>query len=220
MQTSTETAAPLASQALPAELPQRVILPGVSWEAYQRLLADFLDSHAAHFAYDRGRLEIMVLSAEHEEDKDVLTLLVNVLAEELGIDVRSFGSTTFQREDLDRGFEPDACFYIAHEALVRGKKKLDLAVDPPPDLVIDITSPSLNKFPIFTALRIPEVWRYDGVRLAIFSLEEDSYVERKESVALPKVTSGVLSEFIEKSKQMKRTAWLRQVREWVRKPQS
>src|ERR671922_101249 len=106
MQARAETVPPLAHQAPPPEVPQRVILRGVSWATYERLLADFQDSHAAHFAYDRGRLEIMVLSAEHEEDKDVLTLLVNVLAEEMGIDLRSFGSTTFQREDLDRGFEP------------------------------------------------------------------------------------------------------------------
>ena len=218
MQTHTETALPLVPQPPSSEVPQCVILPGVSWETYQRLLVDFQDSHAAHFAYDQGRLEIMVLSAEHEEDKDVLTLLVNVLAEEMGIDVRSFGSTTFQREDLGRGFEPDGCFYVAHEARVRGKRKLDLAVDPPPDLVIeiDITSPSLNKFPLFAALRVPEVWRYDGTRLQVFTLAEDEYVERIESVALPTVTGAVLSNFVEEGKQMQRTAWLRQVREWAR----
>ncbi len=220
MQTHTETALPFESQVSRSEVQQRVILPGVSWETYERLLVDFQDSHAAHFAYDQGKLEIMVLSAEHEEDKDVLTLLVNVLAEEMDIDVRSFGSTTFQREDLERGFEPDACFYIAHESQVRGKKKLDLAIDPPPDLVIeiDITSPSLDKFSIFAAMRIPEVWRYDGELLTIFMLAGDEYVERTESVALPTVTSEVLRNFVGDSKQMKRTAWLRRVREWVQTP--
>lgn len=222
MQTHIESPHPLDFQTPPPQAPRYIILPGVSWETYQRLLADLQDSHAAHFAYDQGRLEIMVLSAEHEEDKDVLTLLVNVLAEELGIDVRSFGSATFQRQDLARGFEPDACFYIAHEARVRGKKKLDLAIDPPPDLIIeiDISSPSLNKFPIFAALRIPEVWRYDGRRLTIFTLAGETYVERTESVALPLVTTEVLGAFIEDSKQMPRTAWLRRVRAWVRAPRA
>jgi len=101
-------------------------LHGVSWATYERLLADFQDSHAAHFAYDEGRLEIMVLSAEHEEYKDMSILLVNVLAEEMDIDVRSFGSTTFQRADLERGFEPDGCFYIQHEAQVQGKIRIPL----------------------------------------------------------------------------------------------
>ena len=218
MQTQTETALPFVSQGPPTEVLQRVILRGVSWDTYKRLVADLQDSHVAHFAYDQGRLEIRVLSAEHEEDKDVLTLLVNVLTEELGIDVRSFGSATFQREDLERGFEPDACFYIAHEAQVTGKKKLDLAIDPPPDLIIeiDITSPSLNKFSIFAALRIPEVWRYNGKRLGVFTLAGDGYIERAESVVLPNITSEVLSTFVEESKHMKRTTWLRRVREWVR----
>lgn len=138
MQTHSEISPQSGFEVPSTATSQRVILHGVSWETYQRLLTDLQDSHAAHFAYDQGRLEIMVLSAEHEEDKAVLTLLVNVIAEELGIDVRSFGSATFQREDLDRGFEPDACFYIAHEAQVAGKKKLDLAIDPPPDLIIEI----------------------------------------------------------------------------------
>jgi Uma2 family endonuclease len=196
---------------------QRVILHGVSWATYERLLADFQDSHAAHFAYDEGRLEIMVLSAEHEEYKDVITLLINVLAEEMDIDVRSFGSTTFQRADLERGFEPDGCFYIQHEAQVRGKKKLDLMVDPPPDLMIeiDISRPSLNKLPMYAQMGVGEVWRYDGRRLTIFKLEGSVYIERAESAALPNVTGETLTNFAEEGKQLKRTAWLRRVREWA-----
>jgi len=133
-------------------------LHGISWETYERLLAEHQESSGTHFTYDRGRLEIMVLSAKHEAAKHVLTLLVEILAEELNVDVYGLGSTTFRRADLERGFEPDACFYIQREALVRGKDEIDLTVDPPPDLVIeiDITSPSLNKFPLFAALGISE----------------------------------------------------------------
>src|SRR5262249_1054487 len=157
--------------------------------------------HAAHFAYDRGVLEIMVLSAEHEEYKDVIALLINVLAEEMDIDMRSFGSTTFRREDLKRGFEPDACFYIQNEARVRGKKKLDLAVAPPPDLVVevDIASPSLNKFPIYTHVGVPEVWLYDGHILSVFTLEKGEYLERTHSTMLPGLPSRDLSQLIEDS---------------------
>lgn len=217
MQAHAETVPSLVPPALPSEVGQCVILHGVSWATYERLLVDFEDSHAAHFAYDEGRLEIMVLSAEHEEYKDVITLLVNVLAEEMRIDVRSFGSTTFQRADLERGFEPDGCFYIQHEAQVSGKKKLDLTVDPPPDLMIeiDISRPSLNKLPMYAQMGVGEVWRYDGRHLTIFLLEGGEYSERTESAALPKVTSAALTSFVEESKQLKRTAWLRRVREWV-----
>jgi Uma2 family endonuclease len=163
-------------------------------------------------------LEITAPSYEHESVKGHLALLVNALAEEFDIDVTGAGSTTFRREDLAKGFEPDECFYIRHAELVRGKKQIDLTNDPPPDLVIeiDITSPSLSKFPIFAALGIPEVWRYDGVRVTIFTLAGNEYVERPESIALPKVTSAILTEFLDASRQVKRTAWLRQVRTWAR----
>ena len=88
-------------------------------------------------------------SPEHEVASHTLSLLVEILAEELNIDVYGLGSTTFNREDLERGFEPDSCFYIQNEERIRGKNRIDLAFDPPPELVIeiDITSPSINKLP-------------------------------------------------------------------------
>src|SRR5262249_14198874 len=169
--------------------------------------------------YDQGVLEIMVLSAEHEASKHALALLVDVLAEELDINVYGFGSTTFRREDLNRGFEPDACFYIQQGERVRGKKKLDLTVDPPPDLVVevDITSPSLNRMAIYAALGVPEVWRYDGARVTITCLDGSVYVVSEESVALPRVSSRQLSQWMEDSQILQRTLWLRRIRTWVRK---
>jgi Uma2 family endonuclease len=222
MQTHTETALPAARPAHSSEPAQCVLLHGISWETYERLLAEHEESSGTHFTYDRGRLEIMVLSARHEAAKHVLALLVEVLAEELNIDVYGLGSTTFRRADLERGFEPDACFYIQQEELVRGKDEIDLTVDPPPDLVIeiDITSLSLNKFPVFAALGIPEVWRYDGARVSCFRLESGEYIERAESVVLPGVTSKILTEFVEQDKQLKRTVWLRHVRAWARQIRS
>ncbi|MBV7332338.1 Uma2 family endonuclease [Chloroflexi bacterium TSY] len=205
-----------------SDVVQRVILHGISWNTYRQLLSEHTESSGTHFAFDQGTLEIMVLSAKHEALKHTLALLVDVLAEELDIDVYGLGSTTFNREDLSRGFEPDACFYIEHEALIRGRDEIDLAVDPAPDLVIevDITSPSLDKYPIFAALGIAEVWRYDGQNMTISILENGTYVERLESRALPPVTGGVLKQFLHSSQQLKRTAWLRQVRKWIQQVSS
>ncbi len=218
MQTHTEMAQPLVHHASPPEVVQRVILHGVSWETYERLLADFQDSHAAHFAYDRGALEIMVLSFKHETFNRTLATLVEIVAEEMQGDVINAGSTTFRRADLSKGFEPDTCFYIQNVERVRGKDEIDLTVDPPPDLVIeiDITSPSLNKFPIFAAMGIPEVWRYDGKTVTIFTLENGEYRTQEASVVLPDLTSQVITRFLEDSQAMKRSAWVRSVREWAR----
>lgn len=218
MQAPTETVLPPPRSARAPESTQCVILSGISWETYERLLAEHQESSGTHFTYDQGRLEIMVLSARHEKPNRALALLVEVFAEEMDIDVENLGSTTFKREELGRGFEPDSCFYIQNAERVRGKEEIDLTADPPPDLVIeiDITSSSLNKFPVFAALGIPEVWRYDGERVNIFRLEAEAYHEQAESTALPKVTSEVLSRFIAEDKHLKRTVWLRHVREWTR----
>ena len=218
MHTSTEMVPP-AEQLTPLSEPShRFILRGVSWATYQQLLDDFKDSHAAHFAYDRGVLEIMVLSTKHERPNRTLALLVEVLAEELNMDVQRLGSTTFTREDLEKGFEPDSCFYIQNEARVRGKEEIDLAIDPPPDLVIeiDITSPSLNKFPIYARIGVPEVWRYDGRQVQMFALANGEYVHLEQSAVFPLLSSVGATQFLQESTRLRSTAWLRQVREWAR----
>ena len=160
----------------------------------------------------------MVLSTKHEEPNRTLALLVEMIALEMNINVRNLGSTTFTREDLDRGFEPDTCFYIQNAARVRGKEEIDLAVDPPPDLVIeiDITHPSLDKLPIYAAVGVSEIWRYNGQQITIFTLEDKAYRPQEESAALPGLTSQILSQFIAESKSLERLEWLRRVQQWAR----
>ena len=200
-----------------APVEHKVILSGVSWQTYQRLLAEHQDASGTHFIYDEGNLEIMVLSARHEEPKRTLEILVDVLAEEFDLDVRPFGSMTFQREDLQKGFEPDSAYYIAHASKVEGTE-VDPAGDPPPDLIIevDVTSPSLPRFPIFAAFGVPEVWRYDGSRVAIHRLEGGRYVEVASSSAFPSLTAEMATRFLEERKRLRSTQWVRQVREWAR----
>jgi Uma2 family endonuclease len=201
---------------IPAE--QRVLLSPVSWATYERLLTDLAQQSSIRLTYDQGTLEIMSPWPEHEEYNRTLALLVEVLAEERGIDVRNLGSTTFRRENLYRGFEPDSCFYIQHEAQISGKTTIDLTVDPPPDLVIevDITSRSLNKFPIYAQVGIPEIWRYNGQQVRISLLTATGYEDSKTSRVLPLLTDAILTDFLARSKVLKRTAWLREFRAWVR----
>ncbi len=197
---------------------QSITLRNVSWETYERLLAEHDEIGNPRFTYDRGALEIMVVSAEHERPNRLIASLFEVLAEEMHLDFDNVGSNTFKREDLARGFEPDTAFYVQHAERVRGKPRIDLMIDPPPDLVIevDITHSSLDKLPIYAAVGVPEVWRYDGKEMVIFRLEGDAHFPREESGVLPGVTAAKLSEFVETSKQMKRTAWTKSLREWGR----
>ena len=201
----------------PEQLTQKVILDNISWETYQRLMEERGERPKPRYAYDRGRLEIMVSSYEHENLKHVIATLVELLAGELEMDIEAAASTTFQREDLAQGFEPDASFYIQHAARIRGQKQIDLDADPPPELVIeiDITHPSLNKFPIFAGLGIPEVWRYHKQALIILRLEGDKYRAQEASEIFRGLTSVALTRLIADSQQMKRTEWLRNESELV-----
>lgn len=208
----------MATTVLSPPADQRVLLQDIDWEIYERILEAHRNRSVPRFTYDRGQLEIISPSPEHEMLKDFAALLINIVAEEMTIDLQGMGSTTFRREDLERGFEPDSCFYIQSVERIRGKTELNLKTDPPPDLVIeiDITSPSINKFPIFAQLGVPEVWRYDGKRWIVLVLEGEDYVERDESVALPGLTVSVISRFIEEGRDLRRPEWLRRVRSWAK----
>jgi Uma2 family endonuclease len=164
-------------------------------------------------------LEVMSPSSEHESISYYLGLLVALFAEETGTDVYGVGSTTFKRADVQRGFEPDACFYIQNEELIRGKARIDLDVDPPPDLVIevDITSPSLDKLPIYAQMGVSEVWRYEGKDLSFLTLDNNEYSKVEESIVLPPIAAQSASKLVEKSKSLGFTYWLREVRETARK---
>jgi Uma2 family endonuclease len=188
---------------------QRVVLRNVSWETYERLLAENLDNSSPRFTYDRGVLEIMSPSAEHEWYNRLICDLVKLLARKLRVDVLDLGSTTFKREDVERGFEPDSCFYVAHAGHVRGKSRIDLAVDPAPDIVVEVvvTHPSLSKFPLCAQFGVPEIWSYDGNRLLMYGLTGSEYVEMPASRALPGLTSIELTEFLELGKSMNSLTW-------------
>jgi Uma2 family endonuclease len=168
-------------------------------------------------AFDRGTLEIMAPSFAHERPLQLLVQIVQILAEVHDMDMISAGSTTFKREDLARGFEPDASFYIQHANDVRGNAEIDLDSDPPPDLVleIDITHPSLDKFPIYAAIGVPEVWRYAEQKVSIYRHHAGGYTVEDSSTVLSGVTSQQLTQLVTTGYEMLRPAWLRHVRAWA-----
>lgn len=195
-----------------------MVLHNISWETYESILADHASSSSPRFTYDRGELEIMSPRPEHESANFSITQAMIIFAEYHRIEFESFGATTFRREDLERGFEADSCFYFRNEAHVRDMDTFDPSVDPPPDVVVevDITHSSLPKHGVFAALGIPEVWRYDGSRLAILSLTGSKYVEIEESWELPGMSAALMTELVAARKTMSRLAWMQHVREAVR----
>ncbi len=202
-------------ESIPAE--QRTVLYNISWETFEALLQETGEDRGSRFAYDCGTLEIMTPLFEHENPKSNFSNFIIALAEELDIEVRSAGSTTLKRRIAKKGIEPDTCYYIQNEPAIRGKEKLNLETDPPPDLAIeiDITSSSVNKFGIYAALGVNELWRYNGQDLKFYQLVEGQYIDCQFSIAFPIVSVSDMSKFIEHSKNMGEIALLKSFRTWV-----
>lgn len=206
----------MVTTSTPAE--QRTVLHNISWQTFEALLQDTGEDRGSRFAYDCGTLEIMTPLFEHENPKSNFGNFIVALAEELGIEIKSAGSTTLKRKIVKRGIEPDNCYYIQNEPAIRGRQELDLETAPPPDLAIeiDITSSSVNKFGIYSALNVPELWRYNGRVLKFYQLVEEEYIECEFSIAFPLVSVTDMSRFIEQSKTSGEIALLKSFRAWVR----
>ncbi len=198
--------------------PDRVILPHISWQTYQSLIKDFEPEPALRLTYDRGVLEIRMPLDPHETYKKLLGRLVEAATEELDLEIRSLGSRTWNREDLARGLEPDQCYYIDNEALVREVEQIDLNQFSPPDLAIeiDITSSSINRLSIYAALGVPEVWRYDGQTLTILSYQNEEYVSQNRSTVLPFFKAEDIVRFLALRNTIGETSLVKQFRQWIK----
>jgi Uma2 family endonuclease len=196
----------------------RVLLYNISWEQFENLLKDLGEHRAARVAYDNGTLEIMTPLPEHEYYKEVISDLTKDIAQELERDYESFGSTTWKREIRMAGLEPDNCFYFQNVDAVRGRLDVNLTQDPPPDLAleIDVTSKSLNRFPIYARLGVPELWCYDSGELKIYHLQASEYIEAEISLVFPNLPIKELAQLIEEHRIAGRLAIRRAVRQWVK----
>ena len=196
---------------------QKLILQSVGWEVYEQVLKQYQDSNEVHFAYDDGFLEVEVPLSKHEIPIGVLSDLITTICVEKGIDFRNVRSTTFRQQAKLKGCEPDTAFYIQNESSVRGLIDIDLSRNPPPDLVIevDVTSPSLNKLPIYAALGVSEVWLYKGDKVTFYKLYGDFYQETPSSVALPFLNNRIVTEFLQKGAEGRTLSWFRELRKWI-----
>jgi Uma2 family endonuclease len=195
----------------------RVVIRNLSWETYETLLRERGDE-GPRMAFDGGTLEVMSPSSKHEKLKTVLARLVEAFSEELNIDIGSTGSTTFKSQLKEKGLEPDESYYIQNEARVRGKE-IDLAVDPPPDLAIeiDLRSSALDKLKIYEALGVPEVWSHDGERVVVHRLQASGqFAVSDSSAALPELPMAELGRFLERIGTESETGIVRAFRSWVR----
>ena len=193
----------------------------VSWEDYEQLLEELSDRPAVRVTYDQGRLEIMSPRPEHEKYKRFIEKIIDALADDLDLNVEPLGSATWRKKQDAKGAEADTCYYVANADRIIGKRDIDLSVDPPPDMVveIDVTNESLSKFPIYSALRVPEIWRYDvrHNQIHMYELRGNKYAEVPASRSFPLLTAKALADFIEQSKTKGQKAAMAAFRLWLKK---
>jgi Uma2 family endonuclease len=196
-----------------------VVIDGVPWSDYEEMLR-IVGNRQIRINYDRGRMEIVSPLRRHGDGSHLLGRMVDTLTEELGIPCQAADPVTLRRPDLEKGVEPDKLYHFgANARRVEDGREFDLAVDPPPDLVIevDVTSSSVPRLPIFAALGIPEVWRIDDEELQFLHLRPDgTYQPRDRSRAFPGLLVAEAARFLEQGRAANKTAWIRTFRAYVR----
>jgi Uma2 family endonuclease len=196
----------------------QLILHNVGWDDYEAMLR-IVGDRRIRVTYDGGDMEVSMPSQRHEQAAQLLGLFIPRLAEELEIPYEPLGMTTWKKPGAAKGLEPDQCYYIQNHAVVREKEVLDLEIDPPPDLAIevDITSSPLNRMGIYAELGVPEVWRHDDCRLTMYQLQLDGgYQPSETSRCFPALRPADVERFIERGRTTDKLQWARELRDWVR----
>jgi Uma2 family endonuclease len=197
---------------------RRVILQGVPWDLYVAL-RDLDANRRVRMAYDRGILEMMVNSGNHENMKKLIGRLIEAFTAELNIPIRSLSATTWRRRDLDKGLEADECYYIRNQHRVCRRIEVDLECDPAPDLALEVvvSHGDVDKMAIYAALGVPEVWHWEDGELQARVLDGGRYIPCEMSYNLPMLRIKDLEEFLDAGQALDESAWINSFRGWVRK---
>jgi Uma2 family endonuclease len=196
---------------------QRIQLQAVNWNEFEAILAELGDKRACRIAYSDEILEIRMPLPEHEKAKVLIGDMVKILLEELDLDNECFGSSTFKRQDMAKGIEPDDCFYIEHSAQMIGKNRVDLTLDPPPDLAIEVDVTSKTGLDAYQALGVPELWRLEAGKLQISLLQAGQYQSVNFSPHFPNIPIiDGMAQFLDRSQTEGRSQTLKAFRQWVR----
>lgn len=195
---------------VPTSTEHRVVLRSVSWKTYLALVEESTCG-SGRMTYDQGVLEIMSPGMPHEMAKRLIGRMIETFTLHHEIEIRSASSTTFRLDELQRGFEADESYYIQNAIKVRGIAEIELTLQPPPDLVveIDLTHSSISKRKLFAAMQIPEVWRYDGQSLWLGGLHEGDYIDLAKSRALPAFPCGLAAELLSRQVHENETVLIR-----------
>jgi Uma2 family endonuclease len=200
---------------------QRLLVHGVDWAEFEEILLELGEKRITRIAYNQSTLELRMPLPEHEVDKEIIGDIVKILLEELEIDCECFGSTTFKLQNMASGIEPDQCFYIQNHALVRGKRRLDLEIDPPPDLAIEVDVTSKTQTDAYMSLGVTELWIYQGGELKIYILADGKYQQISTSPTFSTIPLlNLVNEVLVESQDIGRSPALRNLRSRLQRQQS
>ncbi|MGP1385240.1 MAG: Uma2 family endonuclease [Thainema sp.] len=217
--------APLVSQPVAQPVGEkRLLFHSLTWQRYQTLRetlccdrgASPLENRNIRFTYLKGKLEVTMPLEIHEFSARLIEKFIWILVVEFGMKVKTMGSTTLDREALERSAEPDNAYYIQNQSLVAGRD-VDLEQDPPPDLIVevDITHTDIDELALYAAMLVPEFWRYNGEVWRIYVLQNGAYQEVEVSPTFPQVPKVKLYEFLATARQDELEAELA-LRQWAR----
>ncbi|MEH2167812.1 MAG: Uma2 family endonuclease [Nostoc sp.] len=195
---------------------QQILFKDISWEQLENILEEMGERRAARISYNHGWLEIMVPLPEHEKNKEYIGELIKVLLDKLQIDFEPFGSTTLKNERMLQAVEPDTNFYIQNQAAIIGKNRIDLNLDPPPDLAIEIDITSRTRFENYEILGVPELWRHTQQGLEIFLLKKGKYIKSESSPNFPDIPIvKLVNEYVQQCLKIGRSQAIRNFKDWV-----
>jgi len=195
----------------------QLLLRNVDWESFEQLLEELGDNRGTRLSFSDNTVEIMAPMAVHEDDKSMISDLIKTMLDEMGIEFRALASTTFKNKQMTQAVEPDECFYIQNETKIRGKNRINLEKDPPPDLAIEIDLTSRTHFNNYEKLGVPELWRFDGKSLNINILKNNIYIESSQSRQFPNIPlKEAIPRFVEESKTHGRSKMIKSFKLWLK----
>jgi Uma2 family endonuclease len=197
----------------------KVILRYQTWENYEKLLNLRQEKAAIKVVFNAHTKEIKLMSPlpGHGNRVDILSDLVKILLRAKQKEWHGFEPITLKKFPQG-GLEPDFCFYIDNREQILGKERIDLAIDPPPDLAIEVDLTSSTNIEDYEAIACPEVWIYRQKKLLIYLFDGQKYQQNKESKIFTNININleeILPEYIEKAWNVGSSIALREFEEFL-----
>jgi Uma2 family endonuclease len=202
---------------------QRIVIQGADWQLYDRLSEVIGEGQHVRVAYDGENLEIMTTGYPHEGFKDLLGKFVAAVTQAFNIDRGTCGETAWKRPEINRGLQADQSYYFDPDKRKAAKaawarKSNDIADYPNPDLAIeiDLSDPKVDRPSIYAALRVAEIWQFDGENVIIEHLQEDGTYALSESSRFLPIRAEYVRRWLVDEDSSDELVWERRLEEWAR----